>query len=78
MEHEFEFIDIKDIEDLFYLDDDDICLLVNGNFTNTVNGRELSVLTAGSCFYARIYKKIFSTIHSFNNAKVLVIRKSKC
>ena len=23
-------------------------------------------------------KKIFSTIHSFNNAKVLVIRKSKC
>ena len=78
LSEEVKNIDVKDIEDLFYLDDDDICLLVNGNFTNTVNGRELSVLTAGSCFYARIYKKIFSTIHSFNNAKVLVISKSKC
>lgn len=76
-DHEFEFVDVKTIEDLFYLNDDDICLLLEGSFNNKVNNRELCVVKSGDCFYGRVYKKIFSTIHSCHGVKALIIRRAK-
>jgi mannose-6-phosphate isomerase-like protein (cupin superfamily) len=78
--NKFEIKNILKKEDLLFVDDKDIIIVLNGHFTKKIKDNFLNLLSPGDCLYGSIYKKIISIIEKIDeNTKVMVISgKNKC
>jgi hypothetical protein len=74
--YNFHIFELNDKEKILNFNDNDICIILNGNIKNNKN---LNLLVAGDCLFIKIYKKIYNLINLLeSNTKVLIIEKQKC
>lgn len=76
LNYTFNFIKVKNKNDLMKYKDC-IFIILNGNFINKNENRNLNVISSGDCVYFNVYEKILPAIDLVEDCEVIVLSRKK-